>query len=254
MSNLSFVYIPSSVENSAEFKRLQRKHRKEMSSFSDSTYISEIFEHLSYVYYNLSLLEKKNLKVKKEEEITDYIRRKLQNNSDFGTSGFKVNTEARNQSITVGYYDLKFEHSHWNNYFTLECKPIDLTKTKVDHYIHKSNENKEDGGLYRFLINKYAENLPFGGMLGYIISDNPDKVIANLKNKIESFQLTEKNLSFGNLIDGKQLEISVANFQHSFQSDHIRSNINGQIIDPIHIFHLFFDLTNSEIENTARSK
>jgi len=158
--------------------------------------------------------------------------------------GFKINSEARNQDKAVGYYDLKFENGDWlNQYFVLECKPIDTTKTRADAYIHKIVKSQdEDGGLFRFLINKYATNKPFGGMLGYIISGNPQQTIDSLKKKIQIFQITQGSLSFGNLQDSELLDTSIANFKYSFQSNHTRV-YEDQMIAPIHIFHLFYDLT-----------
>jgi hypothetical protein len=244
MSDIEFIYIPRSPEKSDAFRAIQEKHRKEMSSYSDIDYINEIFNYLSCTFNNLSVIEKNTLRLQKEKEITDDIRRKLQNNSDFELNGFKVDTEARNQSMTVGYYDLKFQHSYWiGKYFVFECKLLDLTNYRINEYLYKKTTQDEDGGLYRFLINKYAENLPFGGMLGYIISNTPEKVITKLKTKIKSFQIENDILNFGNLTDEHLLNIQIQNFNRSFQSKHIRINQNKEKITPIHIFHVFLDLT-----------
>jgi hypothetical protein len=215
---------------------MRKKHARDASDYDDNFYLTQIFNYLADTYNNFTPSCRNSLKQKKEEEITDYIRRELQKNEDFSLNGFIVNTEAQNQSEIVGYYDLKFENSYWKNqYFVLECKPVNDTKTKRDDYINS--------GLYRFLINKYAENLPFGGMLGYIISHNSEDIIVNLKEQIKSLQLPIANSCFGNLIDSYLLEMLVDKFQYSFQSNHTRVNTNNQIIAPIHIFHLFFDLT-----------
>jgi hypothetical protein len=245
MSDIGFVYIPRSQEKSDIFRAMQKRHRKEMSSFSDMDFINEIFDYLFGTFDNLSVSEKKYLKIKQETEITDCIRRKLQNNSDFDRNGYKVDIEAQNQSTTIGYYDLKFQHSDWvGKYFVFECKPVDLTKSRIDAYIHKASKTKdEDGGLYRFLINKYAENLPFGGMLGYVISNTSEEISNKLKSKIKSFQITERTTIFGTLTDEQLLDSPIINFKHSFQSKHIRINQSKEQISPIHIFHLFLDLT-----------
>ncbi|MDR1882056.1 MAG: hypothetical protein LBR26_04660 [Prevotella sp.] len=244
MSGVSFSYVASTNDESEAFKTMRRKHVLEASKFDDRFYLTQIFNYLADTYNSLAAACRNALKQKKEEEITDYLRRKLQNNEDFILEGFIVNTEARNQDKVIGYYDLKFEHSDWlNQYFVLECKPIDTTKSKIDAYIHKAIKSQdEDGGLYRFLINKYATNKPFGGMLGYIISGNPQQAIDNLKKRIQTFQITQGSLCFGNLQNSELLDTSIANFTYSFQSNHTRM-YEGQIITPVHIFHLFFDLT-----------
>lgn len=79
-------------------------------------------------------------------------------------------------------------------------------------------------------------------MLGYIISGDPQKVLASLKKSIQNLRLAQGGLSFGNLQNENSLSTSVSNFNYSFQSDHARIH-EGQIITPVHIFHLFFDLT-----------
>ena len=242
MSNVSFQYVEPSTDEAEAFKVMCNKHMQEASVYDDNFYLTQIFNYLSNTYDSFTTACKKSLKGKKEEEITDYIRRNLQNNQAFNLDGFKVNSEARNQDTIIGYYDLKFEHSLWlNQYFVLECKPVDSTKTRIDAYIHQATKNKDDdGGLYRFLINKYATNKSFGGMLGYIISNNSDDVISSLKDKIRSLQIINNNLTFGNLLDSQLLETSITNFKNSFQSNHTRVHEN-KIIQPIHIFHLFFD-------------
>jgi hypothetical protein len=239
-----FLYVASSNDESEAFKTMRKKHMHEASKFDDMFYLTQIFKYLSDAYNSFTATCKSALKQKKEEEITDYVRRELQKNEDFVLEGFKINSEARNQDVVVGYYDLKFENGNWlNQYLVLECKPINMTKSKVDAYIHKNIKSQdEDGGLYRFLINKYATDKPFGGMLGYIISGDPQQVIERLKSKIRTFQITQKGLSFGNLQNGELLDTPIANFNYSFQSDHTRIS-KGQLIDSVHIFHLFFDLT-----------
>jgi hypothetical protein len=223
---------------------MRQKHIRETSVFDDNFYLTQIFNYLSETYNSFTPACRNSLKQQKEEDITDYIRRKLLDNENFSLAGFKVNSEARNQDKVVGYYDLKFEHSDWiNQYFALECKPVNTTKSRVDAYIHKTSQTQdEDGGLYRFLINKYATDKPFGGMLGYIISDTPDKVINSLKEKIQSFQITKGELCFGNIQNADLLEMPIDNFTYSFQSNHARI-YDSQLIAPIHIFHLFFDFT-----------
>ncbi|MDR1593837.1 MAG: hypothetical protein LBS43_05040 [Prevotellaceae bacterium] len=246
MSNIEFAYTPSSTSQSEEYMSMRKKNMHEFSVYSgDSFNITQIFGFISKFYKNISSEQKNTLKTKKEEDITDFIRRDIQKDEDFRYSGFTVNTEARNQSYEVGYYDLKFENpAYWQSkYFVFECKPIDLTSTKIKAYIYTQSKTKgQDGGLYRFFINKYAENLPFGGMLGYVTSNTPEEIITKLKSEIKSLQI-EGDINFGNLTDEYLLNMQINDFKHSFQSKHIRINQNKEIITSIHIFHLFLDLT-----------
>lgn len=244
MSSVSFLYVESSNDETEAFKAMRRKHMQEESKFDDNFYLTRIFEFLSEIYDSFTVTHKRELKGKTEEEITDCVRRKLQKNADFVSEGFRVNSEARNQDKIIGYYDLKFENGSWaNQYLVLECKPVDISKSKLDAYVYKTTYSVgQDGGLYRFLINKYATGKAFGGMLGYIISGDPQKVVAGLKAKIQTFQIKQGDLCFGDLLNRELLDAPIANFNYSFQSNHTRI-CRGAIIDSIHMFHLFFDLT-----------
>ncbi|EXG77850.1 hypothetical protein XylorDRAFT_0199 [Xylanibacter oryzae DSM 17970] len=243
MSDIKFQYISTSNNETEAFQCMRKKHILEASSFTDNFFLTHIFDYLAKAYDSFSLSIKVGLRSKKEEEITDRIRRSLQCDEDFILEGFKVNSEPRNQDIAIGYYDLKFEHSDWlNEYFVLECKPINTTKSKIDAYIHKKIKSGDDGGIYRFLINKYATNKSFGGMLGYIISDKPEDVLTKLKVNISSLKISTSNLIFGTLEDEQLLEQPISQFKYSFQSKHTRIYQN-HLITPIHIFHLFMDFT-----------
>jgi hypothetical protein len=241
MIDFEFKYVPP--EDLKEGTEIRKEYLLKNSSFTNDNYcINSIFSYLARVYNALTPTSRTFLNQKKEEEITDYIRGKLKEDEEFCVEdGWIVNTEARNQAEEVGFYDLKFEHSDWKkNYLVLECKRIDGTKSKIDDYVYKlaTNTRKEDGGMYRFVINKYATDKPFGGMLGYVIANSPEKVITKLKKRVRKFQIVKDGKCFGELQKAELLETLVPNFPHSFQSDHRRQS--DQIV---HIFHLFFDFT-----------
>jgi hypothetical protein len=115
MSNIGLTDIPSSTSQSEEYLAMRKKHMRESSEYSDDGFnIKQIFGFVLKIYKNISSEQKNTLKTKKEEDITDSIRRDIQKDEDFRCSGFTVNTEARNQSYEVGYYDLKFENpAYW---------------------------------------------------------------------------------------------------------------------------------------------
>ena len=50
-----------------------------------------------------------------------------------------------------------------------------------------NNENSYDGGVFRYFNGKYAQNLNFGGMIGFVIEGN----ILDLKKRIKT-KLNEK--------------------------------------------------------------
>lgn len=248
MSNIAFVYMPSTDVKCQRLLELGKQHIKETESFSDSDYITMILKHISSVFSNTNLADRKSLQQKSEDEISDYIRRQLQNDADFSYGGFFINTQPRNQSQIVGHYDIKFENHYWrNNYFAVECKKLDASDAKSKEYIQKKIYKKktpsEDGGIYRFIINKYAENKPCGGMLGYIVGDTPKEVIERLKNKISIYSATHNGITCGGAVDSSLLSSNIDGFDYSFQSNHTRVSDN-QVISPIHLFHMFWDLTN----------
>lgn len=244
MSEITFLYIEPGEQESKEFDKLKQKHILESSSFGDNYYINCVFNYIYEVYSSFTPKFKKYLRAKKEEEITDCIRRKLQKNVNFVVNGFIVNSEPRNQDKSIGYYDLKFEHSSWpKQYLVLECKPLDKTKKRISSYVYcKIKKDEDDGGIYRFLINKYATNLAFGGMLGYIINDDPDEIICKLKTEISNLSLICNNLSYGDIQNKELLEKSFGKFKYCFQSNHKRL-YDDEIISPIHLFHAFLNLT-----------
>lgn len=240
MNNVGFVYIEPSTESAQALKEIKEKHIQDLSKYGDNDYLSEIFNYLSDLYVGLASSDKMSLISEKEEDITDFLKKRLQSEAEY--AGYRINSEARNQSNIIGYYDLKIEHSYWNNYFVLECKRLNEEKNKLDAYIHNKISTGDDGGLYRFCINKYSENKPFGGMLGYVISGCCDKIITDIKQSIKSFSLTLNNITYAELIDDNLLNKSINNISNTFQSQHSRINQN-QLISPIHIFHFIFDFT-----------
>jgi len=102
--------------------------------------------------------------------------------------------------------------------FVIECKTLKYADKK---YLEE--------GIKRFIDLKYAEKDDFAGMLGFIIGGNPEKIVANLKEKVKAYH-PSKDIE-------KWLAKTCAEHDLSFQSKHLRSNDTE-----IHIFHLFFDL------------
>ncbi len=136
------------------------------------------------------------------------------------------------------------------SYFVFECKRMDERPSTISKYVYRkptsSAKEKEDkGGLYRFLINKYAANKNFGGMIGFVIKGENKKVIAKIKKRILELTITEQNINFGQLINKATLNKTIIDNENTFLSDHVRLDKDtNKIIHPILIYHIFFDMTD----------
>ena len=97
----------------------------------------------------------------------------------------------------LGRNDLRFyppNHRGQTMFFTLECKRLrvitasgfnDLTTEYVDH------------GIMRFVNGQYSAGLPCGGMIGYVMDNEPlkalDSIISEIKLKAVSLRLRAKD-------------------------------------------------------------
>ena len=158
----------------------------------------------------------------------------------------KFNTEARNNSILKGYYDIKMEHSGWQeNYFVFECKLMDGTNDKIKKYIHTppTKDKKEDGGLFRFLINKYATDKNTGGMLGYVIKSDIETIITKTKNEISIYKNKKNDIEFGALTSSGLLNQKSYEMPHSFITEHTKYDLIKECLceHPIKIHHIFLN-------------
>ncbi|NJL14529.1 MAG: hypothetical protein HC913_17005 [Microscillaceae bacterium] len=111
--------------------------------------------------------------------------------------------------------------------FVLECKILKFASKK---YLEE--------GLRRFIELKYAKSDDFAGMLGFIVAGEPERIIKNLKKKVKTFYPAHDIALY--------LEKTCAEHALSFQSRHLRINEA-----PIHIFHLFFDLSASRLSSSS---
>lgn len=194
---------------------------------------------------------------KAEKTISRGIRAWLRKDRKFVGTGFKVNVEPENEDTDqIGYYDLKFEHSDWSDptdptkqkYFVFECKLMNEKNARTDDYVYRpAKDYKKRGGLYRFLTNKYAANLNFGGMLGYVNGGSTVKIINNVKTAIAQLAITENKLTFGQLTKADYLNQRIAENENTFLSEHVRLNKDtNEIITNIRIYHLFIEIFDKE--------
>ncbi len=122
-------------------------------------------------------------KVLKEHIYNWYKRTKKTDKIDIW--GIILNLEPSSENFE-GLYDLKFQHSDWDKYFVLEAKNLGEIKstkhsTLLNEYVYSNY--KEDGGMHRFMIKKYACEINFGGMLGFIVGKTKGDIIEDLTKK-----------------------------------------------------------------------
>lgn len=243
---IGFDFFKDNESNKNFEKKISQIHKeyiKQNLYEDDNGWIEIIFSNL--IKFK-SITDIKYLAKKSEKEISRKVRNWLRKKECFSGIGFKVESECENEnSEIIGYNDLKFIHSGWKNSFVIECKLLENSTSKINEYIH--NKNKEDGGMYRFFINKYATNFPYGGMLGYIVKDDVKEIIAKIKERIRILEITSENdHKYGTSIYSDELFNSkILNQDLSFQSSHIRyDKTSKELTSPILLFHLFFDFTN----------
>lgn len=174
-----------------------------------------------------------------ENRIAKFIRIKLNNDKSFSTH-FKAFGENANDEEIEGYYDITIHNTYWKNKnFHFECKnlteSIDLINKYVCYKTFKKDtegENIYDGGVLRYFNGKYAQRLPFAGMIGFILSGDTQTI----KNKM--IVKLKKNLNTspeGDLIKIKEDFIKDIDF--------VFNSIHKRFEKDFTIHHFLFDFT-----------
>lgn len=194
------------------------------------------------MFYNAHKNE--NYKSYIEENITKDIYFWLKNEDEF-CRRIVVNSEPiSNNKDVSGFYDLKFEPRIYiknDTHLTFENKIINTTSGKFKEYIHnpkkleKNDLKYDDGGMFRFLSNKYSQNQKYGGMIGFVKVKDISILKNNLKEEIKILKIPNNDNDYGQMVNEHFLEEKILNFENSFQSNHTR--IDGT---PIHLYHLLF--------------
>ena len=172
---------------------------------------------------------------------TDKKNIKLQKKMSFNSQ-----PRSNNEDIE-GYYDLKFESPLWQagqKHFAIENKVLKDNAESYKEYIYKpianSSRTYDDGGMFRFLSNKYAQGQNYGGMIAFIKAGNTKEIKNNLKNKIKELKIQDKGKYYGEPINRNLLDFKVHDFENSFQSNHKR--IDGTEIQLIHLLFCFSEV------------
>jgi hypothetical protein len=126
---------------------------------------------------------------------------------------------------TKGRIDISVIHdlSLTSDYdITFECKRLKN---------NDKNQKYVDDGLMDFINGKYAEKMPFAGMIGFVEEGNISVICADIKSRIEN--------NGTNIICKFIKEKIVEDFDYSYKSNHKRINN----LENISLYHLIFDYT-----------
>ncbi len=223
-------------------------------NLSDNVWINYVF-HIILKYYKeiehneiISVvkqeLEKQNSQIEKalKEHLYKWYKRTIRTDNRVDIWGIILNLEPSSENLE-GFYDLKFQHSDWNKYFVFEAKNLGDIKSRnnsslVNEYVYVKTKDREDGGMYRFMIKKYANEVNFGGMLGFVVGKYNGNIISNLTNKIR--EVYESNVT-GELVNNKIIFNSINNNTNTFTSNHLRNQDSKEF----HLYHIIMDFTKN---------
>jgi hypothetical protein len=116
--------------------------------------------------------------------------------------------------------DLSFFISFYGK-FEIECKRLFQQPSRNEAYL--------EDGLKRFVELKYAEKSEYAGMMGFVISNEIEKIRDELICKIDNFHSSKMKIN-----------TSKINWEHRHISLH--EKINN---DKIQVYHLFFQFTDN---------
>ena len=189
--------------------------------------------------------EEKKKQAKIETGIKKHIKKWFRNNFKFYNEGFILNDEPSSEGSIEGFYDFKIEHSFWNftkTYFPFECKNLGKS-TLLNEYVFIETKDRIDGGMYRYIIDKYAVNQTFGGMIGFVIHKTEKPIIEQLIKKIEK---KYTSIETGKLSGNKIVKNSIFGNKNSFNSIHRKTNSEKEFV----IHHIIMDFVNDIVEES----
>jgi len=220
---------------------------RQLKALDDEFWKKWIFYHLLDFYKNYDSVElkskieeeKKKQYPRTEREIAKFIRLKLKANREFGLN-FSVKGEETNDENVEGNYDITIHNTYWKNKdFFFECKNLDSSRDLINKYVCCNTYKKDsnglhifDGGVLRYFNGKYAQNSPFGGMIGFILGGDNITIKSNLVTKLKEKLHTAPE---GDLI--KITDNSIEGNDFTFDSLHKRLN------KEFTIHHLLFDFS-----------
>lgn len=220
---------------------------RKLKTLDDAFWKQWVFYYLLHFYQNFDSEElrlkveeeKKKQHSRTEREIAKFLRLKLKANREFSLN-FSVKGEETNDEDVEGNYDITIHNTYWKNKdFFFECKNLDGSKDLTDKYVcyntykkDSKNENIFDGGVLRYFNGKYAQQLVFGGMIGFVLGGDCVQIKNSLVTKLKEKLSTSPE---GDLIEVVDNSIE----KNSFTFDSLHNRLNKEFI----IHHLLFDFT-----------
>lgn len=222
----------------------------DLKELSDEFWKNEIFHHLLSFYQNY---DSQDLKEKIDQEriknspqienrIARFIRRYLENNRLFSAHFDVVGENINDDSDKEGFYDITTLNTYWVKNgttkkirFHFECKNLDNSQGLINKYVCYNKGHQDfDGGVYRYFNGKYAQNLDFGGMIGFVLEGNIPEIKNKISRKMESkFDITPE----GDLLSVS--DNSIEGNEFTFDTTHKRKN------KEFLIHHLLFDFSKN---------
>ena len=205
-------------------------------------YTEQIYEdEFKRIFY---LLQDSYNKIIKQEsfqgdEMETFIRnilvkkylRKNKGKFEIGYLGFEIESgEIDGEFETKGFIDIKVLNPgkkdllNEDEYYALECKRLDGYSKKNRLYIQE--------GIYRFIIEKYARDMPLAGMIGFIQNGEIVDIVLDINNKIDE----ENDFLIGKLLK----EDIIDGCDYLYSSDNTREYSN----EKIKIYHIMMDFKN----------
>ena len=138
-------------------------------------------------------------------------------------------SDVKGDVVTKGYIDFAiFFDRNQENYIAYECKRLNVSfpsgsKSLSDKYVSE--------GLMRYVSAQYAQELPFGVMVGYVLDGNASKAIDAVKSQIK-----KKSSPLHCYNSPPTVDLSAVSFIPRFSTSHSRPS--GEI----EVQHLFLPL------------
>ena len=218
---------------------------RQLKTLDDEFWKNWVFYYLLDFYKNYDSAElkskveeeKKNKPARIEREIAKFVRIKLNANKAFG-SHFYAFGENTNDEDVEGNYDITIHSTNWKSKnFHFECKNLDGSQDLTDKYVccntykkDSSGQNIFDGGVLRYFNGKYAQNLSFGGMIGFVLSG--DNIKSSLVTKLKDNLHTTPEGDLINITDNSMEG-------NNFTFDSVHKRLDKEFT----IHHLLFDFS-----------
>lgn len=155
----------------------------------------------------------------KENEITDYLVNSIHLDLSYRSCCWRVvpqykllGSDLNGDVVTKGFIDFVVLFN-WEQqtYIAYECKRLNVQfpsgfQTLADKYV--------DEGMMRYVSAQYAQDLPFGVMIGYVLDNDVPKAVAAVK-----LQIKKKT---GKLHCPRPTDFPANSFIHRFSTVHNR--------------------------------